>query len=403
MQFPIQFKSFAAEGPARSSTSLQRIGYDDNAASPAQIASLESLFPNAFFESIGSSWPMAGSKGFDILILGLDAGDPGEIDRAVRFLKTAPARCGVLVALRDADVPTSRILAYAGAADVIPVPATDTALALGIERLLARDQPAREPGRKSGQVVALLKAGGGVGATSLGVQAVQQLANQAGDDGRLCFADLDLQFGSGALYFDLENALTVTDCVAVGDLLNETQFATALSRHQSGVRVLAAPRDVTPLDVLTPKLAEALVNGLRRDFALTVLDLPSVWTAWTNQVLQLADRIVLVTKLSVPHVHMVRRQLAILAMQHLDRLPITLVLNAVNADQQGFLSIRSAEKALGRSFQIVVPEDGRTMGAATNQGLSLADIRRNTKLEKFVEELAKAMAVDALVAPAKRR
>jgi pilus assembly protein CpaE len=294
-------------------------------------------------------------------------------------------------------------LARAGAADVVPLPAGEAAWALSLERLLSRASAHRRPQRGTGEVVALLKAGGGVGATALGVQSALSLAGRAGQDVSLCFADLDLQFGSAALYFDLDQALTVADCVAVGEVLEETQFATALAAHKSGVRLLCAPREVTALDILTPKLVDGLVSGLRRDFALTILDMPSVWTAWTNRTLQLADRIVLVTRLSIAHVHLVRKQLGLLAQQNLDRLPLTLVCNAVTSEQQNFLGVKAAERAIGRSFDILLPEDERVMGAATNQGLPLASVRRGTKLEKHVEQLADRMAAQALAAPALRR
>ena len=403
MQFPSDLKSFVAPGLTSSSGKPQRVGYIDNAISSAQIATLAGLFPAAIFESVGAFWPDRYAKDLDALIVGLSATSRSDMEKAIQFLKARPSRMGVLVALRDADVPNSRALSYAGAADVIPMPASDAALALSVERLLASTSADREPGRKPGQVVALLKAGGGVGATSLGVQAAQLLAGRAGETASICFADLDLQFGSGALYFDLDGGLTVTDCVAVGDLLEETQFATALAKHKSGVRLLAAPRDVTALDSLNPKLVAALIGGLRRDFPLTILDLPSVWTAWTNQALQLADRIVLVTKLSVAHVHLVKRQCSILSMQNLDRLPIIFVCNAISADQQNLLSIKSAEKAMGRSFQILLPEDPRVMGGASNQGVSLAEIKRGTKLEKVVGQFADAMAADALTGATMRR
>jgi pilus assembly protein CpaE len=289
-------------------------------------------------------------------------------------------------------------LTRAGAADVVPLPANEAVWALAIERLLSRDSSSREPGRKQGQVVALLKAGGGVGATSLGVQSAYQLVGRAGTDRKICFGDLDLQFGTAALCFDINEALTVTDCVAVGEVLEETQFATALAQHKSGIRVLAAPREATPLEALTPQLVEALIRGLRRDFALTVLDLPSVWTAWTNHALHLSDRIVLVTQLSVAHVHLLRRQLAILSMQNLDSLPLTLVCNAVTADQQNLLSIKAAEKALGRPFDIVVPEEARAMVAAANQGLPTSEVRRSAKLDKALAQLADRIGADALVA-----
>jgi len=399
MQFPGDLRSVAASARATG----QRVAYADDVIAQAEIAALAGLFPTLVFEPIGTSWPDHFSQGIDILIIGISAASGQQIERAINFLRNRPNRLQVLVALRDADVVSSRALTRAGAADVIPLPANEAVWALTLERLLARETAGREPGRKQGQVVALLKAGGGVGATSLGVQAAHQLVARAGTDHKICFADLDLQFGTGALCFDLNDSLTVTDCVAVGEVLEETQFATALAAHKSGIRVLAAPREATSLDVLTPQMVEALVRGLRRDFALTILDLPSVWTAWTNHALQLTDRIVMVTHLSVAHVHLVRRQLDILSLQTLDRLPLTLVCNAVTGDQQNLLSVKAAERALGRPFDIVLPEDGRVMGAAMNQGQALSEVRRGTKLEKAIAQLADQISADALVAPAIQR
>jgi len=402
MQFPGDLRSASASGPV--SGQSHHIVYAEDAISTNEIAALASLFPNLVFERLGKKWPEHFRANLNTLIIGVNADSNPEIEKAVNLVRACPPRLSVLVALRNADVASSRALTRAGAADVVPLPASEAVWALAIERLLARDSvPAREQGRKPGQVVALLKGGGGAGATSLGVQAAYQLAAKVGERPGICFADLDLQFGAAALYFDLNEALTVTDCVAVGEVLQETQFATALAAHKSGIRVLAAPREASPLDLLTPQLAEALIAGLRRDFALTIVDLPSVWTAWTSHVLHLADRVVMVTRLSVAHVHLARRQIGILTGQGLDRLPLTLACNAVSGDQQNLLSVKAAERALGRSFDIVLPEDVRAMGAATNQGLPLSEVRRGTKLEKCVGQLANLVATDALTALQSRR
>jgi pilus assembly protein CpaE len=309
----------------------------------------------------------------------------------------------IVVVLRNSELSSTRALLQSGAADVLPAPVSNDELALSLERMFARGIGSREPARIPGQMVAFLKAGGGVGATALGVQASIIAAGKTGDSGRVCFADFDLQFGAAALYFDIGEALTVMDCLAVGDFLNDTQFVTALAAHKSGTRVLAAPREVTALDAITPKLAEGLLNGLKRDFDLTMVDLPSAWTPWTDHALHMADRIILVTKLSVPHVHLVRRQLSVLKLQKLDGVPLTLVCNSVSSEQEKLLSIKTAERAIGRSFDIVVPEDVRVMVTAANQGLKLSQVRRGTKLEKSVETLVEVMAANALAGAAASR
>jgi len=398
VRFSSDLKSFAAD---HATGGTRKVGYLLGALTPEEVAGLAGQFPGVIFEPLGSSWPDRLGAEIHVLIVGADAASPSDAGRIFMALKSKPQHVNVLVALRHADLASSRAFTRAGAADVLSVPAGEAALALAIERLLAREPVEREPARKSGQIVAVLKAGGGVGATALGVQTAHLLASRATGAG-LCFADLDLQFGSAALYFDLGHALTVADCVAVGDVLGETQFATALSAHKSGVRVLAAPHDVTPLDTLTPSLVEGLIAGFRRDFALTILDLPSAWTAWTNRALQLSDRIVLVTRLSVPHVHLVRRQLKILNMQNLAHLPLTLVCNAITGEEQDLLSVKAAERAIGREFDVMLPSDARAMGTATNQGLALADARRGTKLEKQIGLLAERMAADAFATRAMR-
>ena len=185
--------------------------------------------------------------------------------------------------------------------------------------------------------MAILKAGGGVGATSLAAQSAVILARRAGDAHRLCLADLDLQFGAAALYLDIRDAFSISDCLAAGAAIGKSSFVSALAKHASGTHLLAAPQALAPLDSLTPEMISRMLNGLKRDFSLSILDLPSVWTEWTNRALPLADRIVIVTRLSVPHVHFVRRQLDVLALQRLDNRPIVLLCNAITSEQQSAL------------------------------------------------------------------
>jgi pilus assembly protein CpaE len=368
-----------------------RVGIVEGAITAEQSAGLVTLFRDVAFESVGAIWPERPSD-IDILVVSVDAASPDDLSRAVRRLGDEPKSGQVLVVLRNADVATTRAIVHAGAADVLPAPFGEAALALCLERLLARQPRHAETPGKSGQVIALLKAGGGVGATSVAVQMTHLLAARLGTAGKVCFADLDLQFGAAALYFDLQDPLSITECLALGEQLGETQFLSMLAAHKSGVRVLAGPRDLTPLDAVTPTAAESLIAGLRRDFAITVVDLPSVWTVWTNRVLQLCDRIVLVTNLSVAHVHLTRRQLSVLKLQKLSDLPLTLVCNAVTAEQQNMLPVKNAEKAIGRPFDVVLPADYAAMGAATNEGLMLSAVRRGTKLEKAVGQFAGTMA-----------
>jgi pilus assembly protein CpaE len=253
--------------------------------------------------------------------------------------------------------------------------------------------------RAGGEIVAVLKAGGGVGATALATQAAAMAAHSGA---KVCLADLDLQFGLASVYLDLPEAATVADCMSAGTGLADVDFGSLLAKHRSGASLLAAPRQVTPLEALAPPQTEALLAALKGAFELVVVDLPTVWTAWTNRALQMADRIVVVTQLSVPHMHLLDRQLATLRAQGLEDRNLTLVCNALNAEQTAVLSVKSAERALGRAFDIVAPEDRKLMLAAINQGVEISEIRRGAKLEKAIGELAVLMAGQVAEAPKRR-
>jgi pilus assembly protein CpaE len=376
--------------PARSvGVAVDAIGGDD------RLASLAALFPEVRFEAIAGRWPDAVASDVAVLVTGADAARPAEIDHALARLAADRGGPRIAVVLRNADVTTTRRLIRAGAADVLPAPVGEPALALCLERLLAANAAGPSTARKPGSIVAVLKAGGGVGATALCVQAGILLAQRSTDE--VCLADLDLQFGAAGVYLDLPEAVTIVDCLSSGNSLAETPYASALATHRSRLRLLAAPREIVALESLTADQADALARGLRRDFAHTLVDLPTSWTAWTNQILQEADQIVLVTHLSVPHIQLVKRQLRILISQRLDGKPLTLVCNATTAEQTSAVPLKQAERALGRPFDLVIPEDRRVMEAALNQGVELAAVRPGAKVEKAVRQLADklALGVDA--------
>lgn len=377
---------------------MQQIGVVEGAiGGEEQLTSLAALFPHLRIAPVGPTWPDQAAGKLDILIVSISA---TEVDQALSRLKDRRGGPKVIIVLRDADVMATRLLVRGGAADVLPAPVSEPALALSLERLLVKT--ANEPGerRKSGHVVAMLKAGGGVGATALAVQMGAALA--AREEAKVCLADLDLQFGIAGLYLDLPEAISVTDLLGGGAGLGETQFLTALAAHRSGLRLLAGPKELVPLETLGSTQVDSLVKGLRREFAMTLVDLPSVWTAWTNRLLSISDRIVLVTHLTVPHIKLVKRQLQVLATQHLDDRPLTLVCNCVSRDQLASVPIKAAEKSIGRPFDVVIPEDSRTMTSAINQGVELAEVRRGTQIEKSVVELADKVA-DGVIAAAKAR
>jgi pilus assembly protein CpaE len=394
--------NMASADDARSArTGLTRVGYVEGAiGGPDRVGSLAALFPQIQFVSVGATWPSRPLSGLGVMIVSVGA---GEIESALRRLSARPAGPAVMVVVSDADVRTSRRLMQSGAADVLVAPVAEAALALSLERVLTSVE-SQGPKAPTGRVVTVLKAGGGVGATAIGVQLAAMIASHEGVvGGGVCFADLDVQFGMGAMFLDLGEAMTLTDILEGGGPLEETPLGSALALHRSGARLLAAPRDLLPLEGVNPRQIESLITALRRDFALTIIDLPTVWTAWTNRALHLSDQIILVTNLSVPHATLVKTQLRMLTAQGLDNVTLTLVCNRVSIDQKAIVSQKAAEKSIGRDFDYVIPEDRAMMNEAIAQGCELSSVRTGTKVERAIGELASSIVPIPVAADAKRR
>ena len=364
-----------------------RAAYDPSAfPGGAPSAEICAQFPQVEFSPLAGPWASGSLSGADLLVARADAADGGTVDRVVKNLRDSGAGSRVVVVLASPDLDTTRRLIREGASDVLAEPVSEVALGAALDRLvgrLERDGPSSEG---AGHVISVLKAGGGVGATATATQMAAILAD--GGRRKVCVADLDVQFGQAALYLDVRPTISMAQVMSASADLGEMHFSASLPAHPSGARVLAAPPEFTPLETLTAEAVDGLLAALRREFELVVLDLPSAWTAWTYRALRQSDHIVLVTQLSVPHAHLVRRQLQLLETQRLDDIPLSLFCNRLSPDNAAGVSVRSVEGALGRPFDVVAPEERKLMGEAINQGVALSMLRRGTKLEKALIQLA---------------
>jgi len=375
-------ESWPAAADAPDSTRL-RVGLgsvDAVGMDPSVARSLASLFPHLLFVDLGPDWTGKPVTGFGAMIVAAEAVDVTELLKHLDEHRGGPP---MIVVLTGANAITSRRLMYAGAAEVLGAPVSEAALALSLERLLAG---AASTGRaNSGRLIALIKAGGGVGATALGTQLTVILA---GRTERVCFADLDVQFGIGALALDIEDGMTLADVMRGAGALEDAPLKSALATHASGAKLLSAPRELMPLEAIDSDDVDGLMKALRREFAITLLDMPTSWTAWTHHTLLQCDQIMLVTNLSLAHIHLIKRQLSVLKSEGLGAIPLILVCNRVNDEQQLIISLKDARQAIGRDIDFIIPEDFKLMNAAMAQGLSLSAVRAGTKLEKAIEKLA---------------
>src|SRR5262249_41548787 len=92
---------------------------------------------------------------------------------------------------------------------------------------------------------AFIGAAGGVGTTVLAIDTAFLLARRSKQPERKCLIDLDFQSGVVAQYLNVSPNLQLEEITSSPDRLDRQLLDVMLSRHDSGLAVLAAPNVLT--------------------------------------------------------------------------------------------------------------------------------------------------------------
>ncbi len=308
----------------------------------------------------------------DVLIVEVDGG----AERSAVFAQlTGEQARPVIAAGRDLTAADVRALMRAGAVDVVALPfeprEVDEALAT------ARGVIATRPyGTTKGRIVSFIRAVGGAGATALACQTGCLWATRQST----CLIDFDVQSGAVALYLDMQPPLGLVDLVDARERLDHTLFATIAARHASGLQIIAAPREIMPLELLDPTIVAQILTIAAQSFEVVLVDLPAAWTTWSLAALAHSDATCLVTNLSVPGLRQARRQLDLIEANAVAA-PVQIVLNRVPKKVFRTIDLRDSERVLRRSIDHSIANDWATMSSAIDEGKTLAAVRTKTTVE----------------------
>jgi pilus assembly protein CpaE len=235
-----------------------------------------------------------------------------------------------------------------------------------------------EVGDRSANVVTFMPAAGGVGATTLAVEAAMQLNQAGGADGKsTCLIDLDFDNDACADFLDVEPRLDWNAVGPMGERLDAQLLEVMLVRHASGVNLLAAPARPAEQHATDPALIGRLLEVAAARFDNLVIDLPRFWHPWTNDVLAGSNRVYVVTDMTVPGLRFARR-LANSIAERLSAASAPRVI--VNRFQTGLLfggTLRKSdvERALGPAFAGSVSNNYQVVREAIDRGVPLETVK----------------------------
>lgn len=302
-----------------------------------------------------------------------------------------------LIVLGPANDPDAmRLAMQAGASDYVSQPLQQDDLL----NALARVRPRVETNRSDlGQFISVVNGKGGSGSSFIATNLAYALNSHAGT--RAILVDLDLQFGGLSRYLDINPKRGLAEALEASDDIDEVSAETYVTRHESGLRLLAAPTERLQL---VRDIPVEQVDGLLRILARTndyiVADLPRQIDVLSATALERSDQIFLLAQQSVAHIGDAARMIKLVTQElavPIDR--ITVVINRYS--KNSLIEIDDVKKALKSERIEVIPNQYKLVSESIDTGVPVIQSARNSAVGKAVQGLAQNVRgiVDEPAAP----
>ncbi len=285
----------------------------------------------------------------------------------------------------------------AGVHEFLVAPPSLEELAGAVERLMRR----MVSDVRRGELIAVYSGKGGLGTTSIAMNLSHAIAGTR-PESRVALADLVVAGGDVRVFLNLRPAYDISHLVATGKEVDAELLNSILSPCPGGVWALPTSENPEPEEMFDAAAIGAILELLRANFAVTVVDCEHNLSERTVTALDAADRVVLVTQLSVPALRSMQRTLAVCRGLGYTENKLCVVVNRYQSAD--VLPLKDAEELLKWPIFWHLPNNYRLSSAALTKGVPVTVEDPGSKLARSYRDLAAKLggvaAVKAGYAPA---
>ena len=345
-------------------------------------------------------------QALEFIAMAIDAADEDNIVMLGEVITQAKNN-GIKVILIAEDVSPASLhqLLRKGADEFVPYPLPEGELAAAIARIQAPEPEIEEvasprrgtpKGDREGAVLVTHGLAGGTGSSTFAVNLAWELANAAGpkETGpKVCLIDLDLQFGAIATYLDLPRREAIYELLSDTEAMDDDAFAQALLDYDDKIKVLTAPTDMLPLDILTSDDITRVIDMARSHFDFVVVDMPSTLVQWTEAMLSAGQIYFALLELDMRSAQNTQRLKRALQAEELPFEKLRYVLNRApkSLDLNGKARVKRLAESLDISIEVQLPDGGKPVQNACDHGQPLAQAAAKNPLRKEIQKLAKSI------------
>jgi pilus assembly protein CpaE len=337
-----------------------------------------------------------GIEGASLVIVEIDTGRPDRVAALQELAAKLAGHVPVIAVTNVFNEIVARQLMQSRIADFLVKPVAPDDLVRACARA-SHGAAATKPAEA--EISTFLPAAGGVGVTTLAIQAALLLMRAGSRNAAAtCLVDLDFQHGACADYLDLEPRLDLNEIEPRPERLDHQLLEVMLSHHASGLAVVAAPHRPAEMRTFDADIVTRLLDLVAAKFDHVVIDMPRTWFSWTDSVLLGSNKIFIVTETTVPGLRHAG-QLAGAITERLSEATKPRVI--VNRFDQGWFSsgLRRTDikQALGEAFAGTIPNDYRLVREAIDRGVPLDEVKSRNVVTADLKRLL--MGPDAAKAP----
>ncbi|MDP1794529.1 MAG: AAA family ATPase [Acidimicrobiales bacterium] len=291
-----------------------------------------------------------------------------------------------------------RDIVRAGAVDMIQLPADASILQTSMERALGlalrsaasvevavapADVAEGQPARRRGMVVTLASATGGCGKTFLATNLAYMLARQPGH--KVCIVDLDLQFGEVSTALHLRPRYTICDVLQREDDGNELSSVIEdyVVKHESGLAVLAAPRDPSEADRIEPGDVSRVIQAVREKFDTVIVDTPPYLSEVVLAAFDMSDSLYAIATLDLPSVRNMGVFLSTMDRLKIPQDNVRLIMN--KAEKGVGIDVEQVTKLFPQGFSAVLPY-AKEVSKSINLGLPVIASNPGAEISRRIVE-----------------
>ncbi|TAK27606.1 MAG: response regulator [Chloroflexota bacterium] len=243
---------------------------------------------------------------------------------------------------------------------------------------------------RTGEIVTVLGAKGGIGRTTIAANLAVALAIEGKH--KVALVDLDTQLGDVALLLDIVPEKSLGDVVSLIDRLDPELMRGFLSVHSSGLKVLPAPLRLEDGERITSAHVRRVLQVLSRTYDFVVVDTPRAFHDNTVTALDVSSLVIVVTTLDVACLKSTKVCLSILRSWRYPTEKVKLLINHVN----NVNGIGNAEVESAVDYPIFwrIPNDTTTMTNCSRAGKPFVQTQPAAAISRNMISLSYSVAGD---------